>query len=90
MLIAPFLAIALAFLLAGSMGFLPENGSLTSSQPSSSPVPSTTPLPTAQAMATTSSGIGVSILFAVAAIAIGIVAAILLFSEKNLKKENNR
>ena len=92
MLLAPILAIALAFLLAGAVSFLPQTVLQSQSKPeptSSSNTPAT-PLPTtAVALASTSDGNVLFVLFVVAAIIVGLVAAFLLFSEKNLKKEIN-
>jgi hypothetical protein len=93
MLFAPVLAMALALLLAGaisSLSFLPQSvpeGQTTfqpTLQPNSTPVPMPTSAPMVQ-----SSGNGtiIPILFAVAATVVGVLAAVLLFSEKNLKKE---
>lgn len=94
MLFAPILAIALAFLLAGSVSFLPQDASQgpPNPQPTSNPNSTMTPLPTSPPVAQTTplSGNIVSILFAVAAIVVAIVAALLLFSERSLKKEINR
>jgi hypothetical protein len=92
MLLAPILAIALAFLLAGAVSFLPQNAS--SGQPSPQPTSfsgsTMPPLPTTAPVSQgVSNGNIVPILFIVAAIVVGIVAALLLFSEKNLKKEIN-
>ena len=92
MLIAPILAIALAFLLAGSVSFLPQNASpgQPTPQPTSVPNSTMTPLPTAAPVSQAAvSGNIFPILFIAAAIAIGVVAALLLFSEKNLNKEIN-
>jgi len=90
---APLLALALAFLLAGAVSFLPQNASQgpPNPQPTSNPNSTMIPLPTSPPVAqtTTLSSNIVSILFAIAAIVVGIVAALLLFSEKNLKKEIN-
>jgi flagellar basal body-associated protein FliL len=91
MLLAPILAIVLAFLLAGVLSFLPQNASQgpPTPQPTSYANPSTPPLPTSPPVAQTTplNGNFVSILFAVAAVVVGIVAACLLFSERSLKKE---
>ena len=94
MLLAPLLALALAFLLAGTVSFLPQNASQgpSSPQPTSNPNSTMPPLPTSPPVAQTtplSSNI-VSILFAVAAIVVAIVVALLLFSERSLKKEINQ
>jgi hypothetical protein len=88
MLIAPILAVALAFLLAGSVNFLPQNASQghPTSVPNSTMAPLPTPAPVSQAAL---SGNIVPILFIVVAIVVGVVAAFLLFSEKNLNKEIN-
>jgi len=86
LLVAPILAIVLAFLLAGSVGFLPENSSPSQFSPQPTSVPSSVPLPTTEVGMTSESSIAVPILFVVAAIVVGIVAAFLLFSEKSLKK----
>lgn len=93
MLLAPILAIALALLLAGSVSFLPQNLSRDQPlpQPTSYANPSMPPpLPTSPPVAQTTtplSGNLVSILFAVAAVVVGVVVACLLFSERSLKKE---
>ena len=94
MLLAPILAVTLAFLLAGSVSFLPDNASQgqPSPQPTSFPNPSLAPLPTSPPVAQTTSPLNsnlVPILFAVAAIFVGVVTACLLFSEKTLNKEIN-
>ncbi len=89
-LLAPILAVALAFLLAGSVSFLPENASQGQPMPQATSVPtSIVPIPTAvpQAAGVTATGGIFSIVFAVAAVLVGVVAAFLLFSEKNLNKE---
>lgn len=91
MLLSPILAVALAFLLAGSVSFFPQNSSQNQTLPyptSYDPIPS--PLPTSPPVAQETaplSGNLVSILFAVAALVVGVVAACLLFSERSLKKE---
>ena len=90
MLLSPILAVALAFLLAGSVSFLPPNASPSqpSPQPTSFPGSTMAPLPTfAPVNQSALNGDIVPILFAVAAIFVGAVTAFLLFSEKNLKKE---
>jgi hypothetical protein len=90
MLLAPILAVALAFLLAGSVSFLPQNPSQNKSlSPPTSYDPVPPPIPTSPPVAqeTALNGNLVSILFAVAALAVGIVTACLLFSERSLKKE---
>ncbi len=90
MLIAPILAVVLAFLLAGSVSFLPQNSSSNqpSPQPTSFPGSTMPPLPTTvPASQSASNGNIVPILFAIAAIIVGAVTALLLFSEKSLKKE---
>jgi hypothetical protein len=91
MLLAPILAVTLALMLAGSVSFLPQTSSHNQPLPyptSYDPMP--TPLPTsppvAQATASLSGNL-VSILFTVAALVVGVVAACLLFSERSLKKE---
>lgn len=92
MLLAPILAVALAFLLAGSVSFLPENASQgpPSPQPTSFPNPSMVPLPTSPPVAQAAlNGNIVPILFIVAALVVGVVTACLLFSEKTLNKEIN-
>jgi hypothetical protein len=92
MLLAPILAVALAFLLAGSVSFLPQNASSNQPlpQPTSFPGNTMPPLPsTAPVAQSTSIGNVVPIFFAIAAIFVGAVIAFLLFSEKNLKKEIN-
>ncbi len=91
MLLAPILAITLALLLAGSVSFLPQNPSQNQPLPEptsydKNPLPLPTSPPVAQAMAPLSGNI-ISILFAVAAAMVGIVAVCLLFSERSLKKE---
>jgi|WetSurMetagenome_2_1015567.scaffolds.fasta_scaffold02403_9 hypothetical protein len=90
MLLAPILAVTLAFLLAGSVSFLPQNisqGSPTP-QPSSSPSSTRVPIPTSQDMnVEVSDGNLFSVLFAIAATAVGVIIAWLLFSERSLKKE---
>jgi hypothetical protein len=90
-LLAPVLAIALAFLLAGAVSFLPQNASQSQPTPQLTSIPGSimTPLPTSIPMAQTASPLNglAPILFAVAAVLVGAVAACLLFSEKNLKKE---
>ncbi len=92
MLFAPILAIALAFLLAGAVSFLPQDASQgpPNPQPTSNPNSTMTPLPTTAPTQSSANGNIVSILFAVAAIVVGIVSALLLFSERSLKKETNR
>jgi len=90
MLLAPLLAVILVLSLAGSMSFLPQSvpQSPLPPQPSTNPNSTVTPAPTAQAMnASTSDGNLLSVLFAVAAIIVGVLAAFLLFSEKSLRKE---
>ena len=90
MLLAPILAVALAFLLAGSLSFLPQNASPSqpSPQPTSFPGSTLPPLPTtAPVSQSASNGNIVPILFGIAAIFVGAVTAFLLFSEKSLKKE---
>lgn len=90
LMLSPILAVTLVLLLAGSVSFLPQSvsqGSLPP-QPSTNPNSTVTPAPTAQAMnASTSDGNLISVLFAVGAIIVGVLAAVLLFSERNLKKE---
>jgi hypothetical protein len=90
MLLAPILAVTFAFLLAGSVSFLPQNisqGSPTP-QPTSNPSSTVIPMPTSQAMnAAVSDGNFFSVLFAIAATIVGVIIAWLLFSERNLKKE---
>jgi FtsH-binding integral membrane protein len=87
MLIAPILAITLALLLAGSVSFLPENASQTQPSPHPTSYPnSATPLPVPQ-MAASSSGNVLLLVFGVAAVLVGVIAAFLLFSEKKLNKE---
>lgn len=79
LLLAPILAIALAFLLAGaiiSLPFLPESAS----QGQSSPMPQET-----QAL----NGSILPILFIAAAIVVGIVTVFLFFREKTLRKAIN-
>jgi FtsH-binding integral membrane protein len=92
MLIAPILAVALAFLLAGSVSFLPQNASSSqpSSQPTSFPGSTMQPLPTTAAVPMAESSNIIPILFGIAAIIVGAVTAFLLFSEKDLKKENSK
>jgi hypothetical protein len=89
MLIAPILAVALAFLLAGSVSFLPQSSPRQASpQPTSFPSSTMPPLPTTAPVAKTESGCNIfPILFAIAAIIVGLATAFLLFSEKSLKKE---
>lgn len=89
MLIAPILAVVLAFLLAGSVSFLPQSvsSSQASSQPTSVPGSTMPPLPTTAPVSKTESGNIVPILFAIAAVIVAALTAILLFSEKSLKKE---
>lgn len=86
MLIAPILAIVLAFLLAGSVSFLPENASQAQPTPHPTSYPySGTPLPLPQP-----ASVGINFfpfLFGVGAVLVGVIAAFLLFSEKKLKKE---
>jgi HAMP domain-containing protein len=97
MLLAPVLAIALAFLLAGaisSLSFLPQSASQgqPSPEPTSFPNSTMAPLPTSQPAPQSVSPLNsnlVPILFIVAAIVVGVVAAILLFSEKTLNKETS-
>ena len=91
MLIAPILAVALAFLLAGSVSFLPDASSnQPSPQPTSFPGSTMAPLPTTATVSQSApNGYIVPILFAIAAIFVGAVIAFLLFSEKSLKKEIN-
>ena len=86
MLIAPILAITLALLLAGSVSYLPQNASQTQLIPHPTSYPNGTPPPAPQ-MAASASGNVFPILFGVAAVLVGVVAAFLLFSEKKLKKE---
>jgi hypothetical protein len=90
MLLSPILAVALAFLLAGSVSFLPQNtpSSQPSPQPTSFPGSTMPPLPSTAPVAQSAlNGNIIPILFAVAAIFVGAVIAFLLFSEKSLKKE---
>ena len=90
MALAPILAVMLVLLLAGSVGFLPQNASTGSStpQPSQKPSSTATPMPTSQAASISVSDSNVfSVLFAIAAIVVGAIIAWLLFSEKSLKKE---
>jgi hypothetical protein len=90
MLLAPILAVALAFLLAGSVSFLPQNASsnLQLSQPTSFPGSTMPPLPsTAPVSQSAPNGNIAPFLFGIAAIFVGAVIAFLLFSEKSLKKE---
>ena len=90
MLLAPILAIALAFLLAGSVSFLPQNASHGQPIPQPTSVPNSTmpPLPTTAPVSQGTSLSGISpVVFAVAAVIVGIVAALLFFSEKKLNKE---
>lgn len=84
LLSAPILAVTLAILLAGSVSFLPQG----QTEPQTTPAPSssTTQQPATMAVSPFNS-VTVSVLFAVAAIAIGAVTAYLYFSEKTLKKE---
>ncbi len=91
MLFASILALALAFLIAGAVSFLPQNASPNQPlpQPTSFPGSTLPPLPTTVPVAQSSSnGNIVSIIFAIAAIFVGAITALLLFSEKNLKKES--
>ena len=91
MLLAPVLAVTLAFLLAGSVSFLPQNPSQDYPPPTSYANPTLPPpMPTSPPVAQSTTSLNgnlVSILFVVAAIAVGIMAACLLFSERSLKKE---
>jgi|WetSurMetagenome_2_1015567.scaffolds.fasta_scaffold25508_3 hypothetical protein len=90
LMLSPLLAVILVLLLVGSVSFLPQNvpQSTQSPQPSTNPNSTVTPAPTAQAMsASTSDGNLLSVLFAVAAIIVGVLATFLFFSERNLKKE---
>jgi uncharacterized membrane protein SpoIIM required for sporulation len=88
MLVAPILAIIIAFLLAGSISFLPENAQSQAS-PHPTSLPSNGPIPTSTVGLTSeSNNILVPILCFLAAIVVGIIAAFLLFSEKTLNKEN--
>ena len=93
MLLAPILAIALAFLLTGSVSFLPQNASpaQASSQHNSFPSSTMAPLPTTAPVSQSAvlNGNIVPILFIIAAIFVGAVTAFLLFSEKSFKKEIN-
>ena len=92
LLIAPILAVALAFLLAGSVSFLPQSVSPSQASPQPTSFPSSTmpPLPTTAPVSKAESGSNiVPILFAIAAIIVVAVTAFLLFSEKSLKKEIN-
>ena len=92
MLIAPILAVTLAFLLAGTVSFLPQNASQgpPAPQPTSYPNSTMEPLPTTAPVAQSALNSNiVPILFIVAAIVVGIVTVCLLFSEKNLNKEIN-
>jgi hypothetical protein len=92
MMLAPILAVTLAFLLAGSVSFLPQNisqGSPTP-QPSSNPGSTVVPMPTTQSMnSVVSDATFFSVLFAISATAVGVIIAWLLFSERSLKKEMN-
>ena len=81
MLLAPILAVTLALLMAGAVGFLPQ----TIVQNQSTPQPSSTS--TTQAMAASTNGSIAVLLFGVAALVVGVVAAFLFFSEKKLNKE---
>jgi hypothetical protein len=90
MLIAPILAVVLAFLLAGSVSFLPQSVTpgQASPQPTSFPSSTLPPLPSTAPVSKAESGSSiVPIFFAIAAIIVVAVTALLLFSEKNLKKE---
>ena len=92
MLLAPILAVVLAFLLAGSVSFLPQNASTNppSPQPTSFPGSTMPPLPsTAPVSQSAPNGNIAPFLFGIAAIFVGAVIAFLLFSEKSLKKEIN-
>jgi starvation-inducible outer membrane lipoprotein len=85
MLIAPLLAIVLALLLAGSVSYLPQDAS--QAEPTPHPTSySGTPPPVQQSSAAVG-GNFLPVLFGVAAILVGVVAAFLLFSEKKLNKE---
>ena len=89
MLLAPVLAITLALLLAGAVSFLPQ--AILQGQPTPQPTSGSlqTPLPTTAVALATSTSYGglLTIVFAVAAIIVGIVAAFLFLSEKKIKKE---
>jgi hypothetical protein len=89
MLLAPILAVTLAFMLAGSVSFLPQNPSQNQPLPYPTSYDPPLPLPTSPPVAqeTSLNGNLVSILFAVAALVVGTVAVCLLFSERSLKKE---
>ena len=90
MLLAPVLAVTLAFLLAGAVSFLPQTASQSqpSPQPTSNPNTTLIPLPSTAPVAQSSQKSDVvPILFVVGAVVVGIAAALLLFSEKNLTKE---
>ena len=90
MLLAPVLAVALAFLLAGSVSFLPQNAPQGQPipQPTSAPNSTMPPMPTTVPAPQSTSFNGISpILFAVAAVIVGIVTALLFFSEKKVNKE---
>ena len=92
MLLAPILAVTLAFLLAGSVSFLPQNASQGPPvpQPTSFPGSTMPPLPTTAPVAQSSlNGNIVPILFGIAVVLVGAVTAFLLFSEKSLRKEIN-
>jgi hypothetical protein len=79
MLLAPVLAITLALFLAGAVSFLPQTILHNTAQP--------TPSTATSGLASASDNGLVALLFAVAAIFVGVVAAFLFFSEKKLNKE---
>ena len=79
MLLAPILAIILALFLAGAVSFLPQTILHGTSQ--------ATPSTATAGLASASDSSIVVLLFVVAAIFVGLVAAFLFFSEKNLNKE---
>jgi len=79
MVLAPVLAITLALFLAGAVGFLPQTILHSTSQP--------TPSTATAGLASASDNSVVALLFVIAAIFVGVVAAFLFFSEKKLNKE---
>jgi hypothetical protein len=98
MLLAPVLAIALAFLLVGATSYFPQSRQAMQSSPSPQPTgapfpipsaaPSTAPTPSiVPQTATGESSILLPVLSVVAAIVVAIIAVLLLFSERDLKLE---